>query len=353
MIRLLIVDDSPTETLILKQILESEGDIEVIACAKNGLEAVKLAEKLHPDVITMDIIMPVVDGIEAISRIMSATPTPIVVISSKLNDHVLNGSYRALEAGALAVLEKPVNVTSPNSKSQLKNLISTVRAMSDIKVIKRRFAIKPPIVIDTVDKELSRKKFEVIALGASAGGPQVLKLILTALPANFPLPILVVQHMTTGFMEGFVEWLDAETKLKIKCAEHGEILKAGCVYFAPDDRHLEVKRSSSQLTINLSRSDPCHGFRPSVSVMFKSLAKTSNGNTLAVLLTGMGKDGADGMLEILRAKGHTIIQDQQSAVVFGMPGIALTLNAVDRVVPLEQIADYLINMTKNSQHHPK
>lgn len=343
----MIVDDSPTETLILKRILESEGDIEVIACAKNGLEAILLTEKLHPDVITMDIIMPLVDGIEAIKRIMSSCPTPIVVISSKLNDDVLNASFRALEAGALAVLDKPSHITSPDSKLQLKNMISTVRAMADIKVVKRRFAVKSSATLESGEVNLREKHFEVIAIGASAGGPQVLKLILSMLPPSFPIPILIVQHMTAGFMHGFVNWLDTDANLKIKCAEDNEVLQAGHVYFAPDDFHLEVSRQSMHLTSKLTKRDPYHGFRPSVSVLFKSVAAVSGSRSMVVLLTGMGQDGADGMLEVRRAKGHTIIQDQQSAVVFGMPGIALTLNAVDKVVPLEQIAAYLMNITRH------
>lgn len=348
MIKLLIVEDSPTQTLVLKQIFESEGDIEVIACAKDGLDAVKLVEKLRPDVITMDIEMPVIDGIEATKRIMATCPTPIVVISSKLSDAILNGSFRALEAGALAVLDKPSSVSSPDANCQIKEMISTVRAMADIRVVKRRFVSKSVLSkkSDPVDVNIKTKKFELIAMGASAGGPQALKHILSSLPENFPLPILVVQHMTAGFMQGFVEWLGAETKLKIKSAEHGEPLHPGCVYFAPDHYHLEVARSSSQLIAKLLRKDPYQGFCPSVSVLFKSVAAVSGNHALAVLLTGMGSDGADGMLEIRQVNGHTIIQDQKSAVVFGMPGVALSLNAVDKILSLEQIADYLVNVTK-------
>ncbi len=343
----MIVDDSPTETLILKRLFESESDIEVIACAKDGLEAIKLAEKLHPDVITMDIIMPVVGGVEAIKRIMSTCPVPIVVISSRLGDEVLNAGFRALEAGALAVLDKPVSITSPESKYQLKNLVSTVRAMAEIKVIKRRFAATVPVA-NKIDNSLKQRHFEVVAIGASAGGPQALKLILASLPENFPLPILVVQHMTRGFMQGFVEWLDNETPLKINYAKHNEIVRSGNVYFAPDDHHLEIARQTSQLVIKLTQKEPSNGFRPSVSVLFNSVAKVCGDRSLAVLLTGMGRDGADGMLEIKHANGHTIVQDQESAVVFGMPGIALSLNAVDKVVSLEQIAGYLVSVTKSS-----
>jgi len=350
MIRLLIVDDSPTESLILKQIFESEGDIEVVACAKNGLEAIQLAEKLRPSVITMDVMMPVVDGIEAIRRIMSTYPVPIVVISSNLSDDSLNASFRALEAGALAVMDKPINVILSSSHAQVKELISTVRAMADIKVIKRRFNIKQAPQIDKkITRLLAKQNFELIAIGASAGGPQALKIILSALPVDFHLPILVVQHMTNGFMRGFVEWLDAETQLKVKCAEDSEALLPGHIYFAPDNYHLEVYRHSSKLLTKLTNKEPDHGFKPSVSVLFKSVAQVSGSHAIAVLLTGMGQDGADGMLEIKKAAGYTIVQDQESAVVFGMPGIALALNAVDRVVPLDQIASYLTNAAKHQK----
>lgn len=344
MIKVLIVDDSATERFVLKKIFESETDFQVIATAKNGKEAVLLTNQLKPDVITMDVIMPVMDGIEAIKEIMEICPTPIVVISSMLNDEVLNAGYRALEAGALSVLEKPVNIESNQFHLQRLQILDTVRAMAGIKVIHRRHRRVEKKVEAKIDISQS---IEVIAIGASIGGPAALKVILSKLPKNFPLPILIVQHMSTGFMEGFVKWLDSSVDIQLKSAEDGEVLKPGVVYFGPDNKHLELKRINSALTINLTSSPLVGGFRPSVTKLFESVSKISGNRGLGVLLTGMGRDGADGLLQIKKMHGHTIIQDEKTSVVFGMPGVAKSLGAADRVLPLESIADYLIQLTKN------
>lgn len=216
MIKLLIVDDSETETALLKSLFSTEKDFEIVGCAKNGKEAVNLAALLKPDLITMDILMPVMDGLEATRAIMAQYPVPIVVISSRLYDETLNITFKALEAGALFVLEKPFNIFSPAFKKEKRKILDTLRSMAEIKVVKRRFHTKPSKKIMVKCPPAEKQKYEpgeyeIVAIGASVGGPQALKTILEKLDDNFPVPIVIVQHMTKGFISGFTKWLDDNT----------------------------------------------------------------------------------------------------------------------------------------------
>jgi len=346
MIKILIVEDSPTEGELLKYIFKSVADFEVIGHARNGLEGVKLAESLKPDLITMDIVMPVLDGIQAIRQIMSKTPVPIVVISSKLNDQSLNATFNALEAGAVSVLDKPDNITSPKFETTKKYIIDIIRSMAEINVIKRRFNVKTQIEKFPYIIPKQHPKYELIALGASVGGPNALKTILGPLPANFPIPIVIVQHMTKGFINGFAKWLDQQCKLDVKTAEDQETLVKGTVYFAPDNGHLEIHNKNGAIKARIVDSLPVSGFRPSISVLFHSLANTCGKNAIGGLLTGMGNDGAAGLLELRERGGATFIQDPDSAVVFGMAGVAESLGAAQEVIELSQVADYLIKITQ-------
>lgn len=343
MINILIVDDSETETKVLKHIFESEQDFHVIACAKDGQEAIELNDKFKPDLITMDIQMPVMDGIKAIREIISHNPVPIVVISSKLNDE-MKTAFLALEQGALSVLEKPVNITSPDFKQVRERIVNTIRIMSEIKVIKRRFYTKKlPAKIPEKNINFKSSHYKIIAIGTSVGGPRVLKIILSQIPKDFPLPIVVVQHMTTGYISGFVKWLSGNISLKVKVADHQEILQGGTVYFAPDFYHLEIDSVQEKLIAKLVKAPSVSGFCPSASVLLQSVAKSCASHAIGMLLTGMGNDGAQGLLALKKANGHTIIQDPESAIVFGMAGTAQSLGAVDKVVALDKIAEYLIN----------
>ncbi|MBV9575897.1 MAG: response regulator, partial [Gammaproteobacteria bacterium] len=209
MIRIIIADDSETERSILKSIFQSAADIEIVACAKNGREAVEMTANLKPDLITMDIHMPLMDGFEAIRHIMSQNPIPIVVISSTVNDKEINTTFKALAAGALSVLAKPSDINSSQFTAIKNNILQTIRSMAEIKVIKRRFATHPETKTHVkIEAIYTQAHYEIVAIGTSVGGPQVLKKILSELPANFPVPIVIVQHMTQGFINGFVKWLN-------------------------------------------------------------------------------------------------------------------------------------------------
>lgn len=340
MIKILIADDSATETALLRHIFEQEQDMQVIGCATNGQEAVMLAEKLKPDLITMDIVMPIMNGFEATQLIMMNYPIPIVVISSTLKNQDLDNTFLAMDAGAVSVIEKPVNILDPANKTARKRIIDLIRSMAEIKVIKRRFtdSYQSPKPLNPKVQEVN---YEVLAIGASVGGPQALTTILSLLPANFPIPIVIVQHITVGFLEGLSVWLNQKSLLTIKCAQDQEILKPGTVYFAPENYHLEIKRVGNNLVTHYHSGPPVSGFCPSITVLFQSVAKVCGYKAIGMLLTGMGSDGAQGLLELKQKKAQTLVQDEKSSVVFGMAKVALSLGAVDHIIELDQIVDYL------------
>lgn len=343
MIRILIADDSPTDAAILKSLFDAEQDMTVVAIATDGQQAVTLAEKLKPDIITMDIKMPKMDGYEAIDLIMRESPTPIVVISSMIGESESEATFRALEAGALTVLPKPIHIQSPVFAIMKRHMLDTLRSMSEIKVIRKR-TIGTPSAITKYAAPI-HGQYDIVVVGSSVGGPQALKDIFERLPSNFPMPIVAVQHMTSGFIMGFSKWLDAHVDLSVKYAEHDEVLLPGVVYFAPDHLHFEIRRSGSVLRASLRQGDVVSGFCPSITVLMKSVSRTCGKNAVGVLLTGMGSDGAEGMLTLKQGGAHTIIQDEESCVVFGMASVAQAMGAVDKVVNLDKIAEYLIRIT--------
>ncbi|MDD4928408.1 MAG: chemotaxis-specific protein-glutamate methyltransferase CheB [Gallionella sp.] len=347
MLRILIVEDSSVVALLLRAIFEQQADMQVVGHAKNGLEGVQMAHDLTPDVITMDIRMPVMDGFEATRLILADNPVPIVVVSSSVDDEELRITFRAIEEGALAVMEKPRGFAHPDFESIRRDLVDTVRAMSQVKLFSRK-KIERTIEAEIYDAPLPQpgQIYELVAMGCSTGGPQALQQIFSLLPGHFPVPILVTQHISKGFVGGLAAWLSDNTQLNVKLAEQDETLKAGTIYFAPDDQHLLLSRGSSGLMVCLSQASPCNGFRPSVSPMFNSVAQICQHRAIGVLLTGMGEDGADGLLAMRSAGSHTVVQDEMSAVVYGMPGTAIALDAVDKVVALDHLPAYLSRLVR-------
>ncbi len=344
MIRVLIVDDSPTEVALIQHIIESAPDMIVIGVAKNGKEAIELTAKLKPDLITMDIQMPVIDGLEATRIIMAHHPTPIVVISSTVSDESINATFHILEAGALTALAKPVNIFSASFKERSAYIIDTLRSLAEIRVTKK--PLKPVYAgekrkISKPEHKDKEGHYEIIAIGASVGGPMALKTILSHLSPDFPLPIVVVQHMSNGFIRGFVQWLAQNVSLKVKVPTSGELLEKGTVYIAPDKKHLQVERQHDRLIGKLVEGSSSEGFCPSITTLLQSVAKVSGKKAIGMLLTGMSDDGAEGLLALKHAHGHTLIQDPGSAVVFGMGAVAQSIDAVDQVIELENIASYL------------
>ncbi|MFC2060242.1 chemotaxis-specific protein-glutamate methyltransferase CheB [Chloroflexota bacterium] len=345
MIKVLVVEDSPVVREFLIYILGSDPEIEIIGTAKNGKEAIEALRNKKPDIITMDIHMPEMDGYEATRRIMETQPLPIIIVSGSTSVGEVAMTFKAVEAGALSVVARPKGIGHPDYEATAKELIQTVKLMSEVKVVRRwplsKKEAPPPAPGIEVRKALPA--IQVVAIGASTGGPVALQTILSGLPRDFPVPVLIVQHITTGFLEGFAGWLGQSSSLPVHIASEDEYLLSGHTYLAPDGFHMVVKARNR---IALSMAEPKDGLRPSVSHLFNSVARVFGQNAIGVLLTGMGKDGAQ-ELKLMRDKGAvTIAQDEASSIVHGMPGEAIKISAATYVLSLERIAAVLASLVK-------
>ena len=344
MIRVLVVDDSAVARDLLKHILNSDAEIVVIGEAKDGLEAVELVAKHKPDVVTMDINMPRLNGFEATRQIMEKTPVPIVIVTASWDPNDVGKMWLAMEAGAVTALEKPRYSTKEDYENS-GNIVDTVKLMSQVKVIRRwapnRVRNTPSGLLTKIQPEHFSRQYGIVAIGASTGGPPVIKELLAALPSDFSAPIVIVQHIARNFTTGFAEWLDQSTPLSVKVAKHADRLEPGGVYVAPDGLQMKVDLSSH---VVLTNDPPENGLRPSVSYLFRSIANVFGNRAVGILLTGMGRDGAN-ELKILKDKGAiTIAQDKETSVVHGMPGEAIKIGGASHVAPSHKIADLLLRL---------
>ncbi|MEG3971978.1 chemotaxis-specific protein-glutamate methyltransferase CheB [Microcoleus sp. T2B6] len=357
-IKLLLVEDSPVVTLVLKRIFESSPDIQVVGTACNGLEGLELIPKLQPQVICTDLNMVPMNGLEFTEEVMKKYPLPILVISASVQANDTQNVFQLLKAGALDVFPKPIGGLVSDYARLANQLIAKVKILSGVKVFTRHQKKIPTEynnnqVVKINQAPVANYKFsnenvksptiKVLAIGASTGGPQALYTIISKLPASFPVPIICVQHISEGFLQGLVDWLGNESKLPVKIASFGELPQAGTVYFPPEKRHLEL---DSQGRFVYSESAHVAGHCPSVTVTFKSVANFYSRAAAGVLLTGMGRDGADGMLAIATQGGLTIAQDEASCIVFGMPKEAIALGAAQYVLPVSAIAPLLLAKLK-------
>jgi two-component system chemotaxis response regulator CheB len=342
-IRVLIADDSPTQRAHLRHIIETATDMVVVGEARNGEEVLRMVEELRPMVVSMDVRMPVLDGLEATRRIMAQVPTPVVVVSGALDEDVAL-SLRALEAGALAVVAKPPAKGHAHFAQRQQELITTLRAMAGVRVIARREQFMAPQVALRPTKPLVMPP-EVVAMGASTGGPSALFRLLSALP-RLRVPILIVQHLPQEFMGGLVRWLASASPFDVQIARQGLVLKGGMVVLAHGDAHLSVARQGGDLVARLLSPEEASPSRylPSVDVLFEGVAQVCGSAAVGILLTGMGDDGAQGMHRLQTVGARTLAQDAASCTVFGMPNAAIERGGVDKVVSLTDLPTELLKL---------
>ncbi|MDP4025054.1 chemotaxis-specific protein-glutamate methyltransferase CheB [Methylobacterium sp. NEAU 140] len=372
----MIVEDSLVVRELLRHIVSRDARLELVAAVGSGEEALEGLAAARPDVISMDIRLPGIDGLETTRRIMAEHPTPIVVIADAVEDASLRISMNALRAGALSVVEKPVATTHAGYDAVSGEICTQLRIMAQVPVIRRRpigtewagrgstsplsaptLSAPAPATTSFSATSLSAPAAapsrapgpapdhapSVLGLAASTGGPPALARVIGALPADFPLPILVVQHMGAAFMEGFAGWLDSVVALPVALARDGERAEAGRVYVAPGDRHLEL---GSARVLRVVDTPPVSGQRPAATILFRSLARQCGAAGIGVLLTGMGEDGAAGLAEMRQAGAQTVAEHESTAVVYGMPAAAVRLGAARAVLPLDRVAGHLLRLAE-------
>ncbi|MBI9061144.1 MAG: chemotaxis response regulator protein-glutamate methylesterase [Marinilabiliaceae bacterium] len=351
-IRVLVVDDSAVVRQSLTSILESDADIEVMGTAADPIIAVKKIMKEIPDVITLDIEMPRMDGLTFLRKIMSQHPIPVVVISS-LTTEGTEVAMKALEYGASEIIGKPaMNAAQFINESKIL-LCDAVKAASQVKLKRRKIAtptvqqVNPKYSADVmIDKVTTFKRIidtdKIVVLGASTGGTEAIRQFLKNLPDKMP-GIAIVQHMPEGFTKSFANSLNSICGLEVKEAENGDKLYQGRVLVAPGNKHMLLKRIGKEYMVDVKEGPLVNRHRPSVDVLFRSAARYAGNNATGILLTGMGNDGAKGLLELKESGAHTIAQDEASSVVFGMPKEAIKLDAAEKILALDKVAPYLIS----------
>ncbi len=342
MIKVLVVDDSPLIRALLTEILSQAHDIEVVGGAEDPFEARDLIKKLNPDVLTLDVEMPKMDGVSFLKNLMRLRPMPVIMIST-LTQQGAPITLEALEIGAIDFIAKPTKNVASQMQVYADDLIEKVRGAALAKV--RTFKSKPMTAASVNQVPLNTN--QLIAIGASTGGTEAIKEVLLRLPKNFP-PVVITQHIPPVFSASFAERMDRTCELTVKEAEHGEKLNPSTVYIAPGDYHFSIVKKAGILHCHLDQNAPVNRHRPAVDVLFNSIAHLKVANVTAALLTGMGADGAHGLLKLKQAGAYTLAQDEASSVVWGMPKAAIELDAHHQIVALEKVAENLaLQVAKN------
>ena len=351
-IRVLIIDDSLLIRKVLTSLLNTATDIEVVGAAENALVAREMIKQLNPDVLTLDIEMPHMDGLTFLRNLMRLRPTPVVMISA-LTEHGAEATLNAMALGAVDFVAKPKVNAENTLVDYSEEIIAKVRIAANTNVQAIKIFEEPPDIekeLNPMQRILSARKHtgfnKIIVLGSSTGGTEAIKVIMKNMPADSP-PILITQHLPAAFSESFVNHVDSMTKMTASIPVQGQIVEWGNIYLAPGDQHMEVIRSNNQYVIQLQNGEPVNRHKPSVDVLFYAAAKCAGENAVCVLLTGMGADGAVGMKAMKAAGAKTIVQDEASSVVWGMPGAAFKLGCADYVVPLDDIAAKILTLVKS------
>lgn len=337
-VKVLVVEDSLVARELIIRLVNGDPELEVVGWVGDGAETLPAIERLRPDVVTMDIHMPRMDGYRATRQIMETRPLPIVIVSASVDSRDTAQAFRALEAGAVAAVEKPGGPGSEGAEQRGRRLVDTIKAMAEVKVVRRwpnsRSAVRSELA-PRLRLHAERDQYQIVAIGASTGGPPVLRALLEALPKPFPVPVAIVQHISVGFVSGLADWLTDVAGLPVSVARGGDIAIPGHAYLAPDGCHTGI---TPQFRISCTLGEPEHGLRPAVSHLFRSVAASFGPHAVGVLLTGMGRDGAQELRLLRDAGALTFAQDKESSVVNGMPGAAVELGGAMHILPPPQIA---------------
>ncbi len=349
MIKVLVVDDSAFMRKAITAMLQEDPEIKVIGTARDGVEAVQMVQELKPDIVTLDVEMPRMDGITALKEIMQKCPVPVIMVSS-LTTEGAKVTLEALELGAVDFIPKNLAELSVNIVKIKGMLIDKIKTIGKRGLVKRKPVIKPAepkIEVPKVEIPKTRitteRKVGIVSIGTSTGGPKALQEIIPKLPKDFPVPVVIAQHMPPNFTKPFAERLDQLSQLSVKEAEEGEPIKPGVVYVAPGRGHMRIKRRGIETFVSISEDKEEFIYRPSVDVLMMSVAESYPGRTLGVILTGMGNDGAKGCRKIKETGGRVFAQNEESCVVYGMPRAVVEAGLADKVVSLEEMAGEIIN----------
>jgi len=354
-IKVLIVDDSVLVRKIISDIVNSDSELEVVGTANNGKNAILKNKELNPDVITMDIEMPILDGLAALKYIIETNPKPVIMMSV-LTQHGADATFQALDFGAVDFIPKPSSFLSLSVKEIGDLLISKIKSVNKFKVKPRGIGLKDESFLKKKQVEKcflgddykkttlfkGEKGKSLVGIGTSTGGPSALMKIFGSFPVKFPSPIVVVQHMPEGFTKAFADRLNSISNLNVKEGENGDEVLPGCGYIAPGHSHMEVKKVGNKRFLKIYKASKVSGHMPSIDVLFNSIANKCPGESVAVIMTGMGKDGADGILKIKKGGGYTLAQNEETSVVFGMNRVAVEQGAINEVLPLGKITEKIV-----------
>lgn len=345
-IRVLVIDDSAFMRKMITEILASDERIDVIATARNGEDGLKKIKAHSPDVVTLDIEMPVMDGITTLQHIMEFNPIPVIMLSS-LTQRGAAKTFEAISNGAVDFIAKPSGPISLDINNIKQEIISKVIIASNVKVKQSNMVNTNSVTTNLIQPYDN----SLVLIGTSTGGPRALQHVLTTIPSDFPAPILVVQHMPPRFTKSLAERLDSLSQIEVKEASHGEILQNGVAYIAPGDFHMKIREVGKTLAIELTQDPHLKGHRPAVDVLFQSAANLKNINKIAVVLTGMGKDGSEGIKSIKErdSSAFIIAESEDTAIVYGMPAAAVDTGYVDKITHINQVGEEIINVVNKSR----